>query len=186
MVRDLWYHLATTFKMPSVIRQYKYGDKINNEKLYRLTEKISGTKTDRPKLVYTHLVMPHHPLYYDSAGNLYPIEKLGDFHYHDKKRRIEYLQYSNRKLLSLIDKILHSSEKPPVILLAGDHAIRELNESFDDAYQFQTLCAWRMPDGQTIDTYKGESHVNQLRIFMNTQFGQKLPLLKDSTTMIAE
>jgi len=34
--------------------------------------------------------------------------------------------------------------------------------------------------------YNGMSNINQLRILLNNEFGQKLPLLKDSTIFIAE
>lgn len=185
-VKDLWYHLATTFRMPSVIRRYKYADQINNEKLYALTEKVIAQKSNAPKLVYTHLVMPHHPLYYDSAGNLYPISMLGDFHYHDTARRIGYLQYSNRKLLSLIDSIIKASASPPVIFLIGDHGIRELNRRFEDRYQFMTINAMLIPKTDYTGYYTGQSHVNQFRIFLNRQFGQELKLLPDTSYLITE
>ena len=186
IVKDLWYHLATTFRMPSVIHRFKYADQINNEKLYALTEKVISKKSSTPKFVYTHLVMPHHPLYYDSAGNLYPISRLGDFHYHDTARRIGYLQYSNRKLLSLIDSIMKASANPPVIFLIGDHGIRELNKPIDDRYQFMTINAMLIPGSDYAGYYTGQSHVNQFRIFLNRQFKQQLRLLRDTSYLIRE
>ncbi len=186
VVKDLWYHLATSFHMPSVIHRYKYADQINNEKLYALTEKLVSKKSSVPKFVYTHLVMPHHPLYYDSAGNLYPVSMLGDFHYHDTARRIGYLQYSNRKLLTLIDSILKGSASPPVILLMGDHGIRELKKPFDDRYQFMTINAMLIPGSDYAGYYTGQSHVNQFRIFLNRQFKQQLKLLRDTSYLIRE
>lgn len=186
IVKDLWYHLATSFRMPSVIRRYKYADQINNEKLYELTQKVISKKSSVPKFVYTHLVMPHHPLYYDSAGNLYPISQLGDFHYYDTARRIGYLQYSNQKLLSLIDSIMKASANPPVIFLIGDHGIRELKKPFDDRYQFMTINAMLIPGSDYAGYYTGQSHVNQFRIFLNRQFNQQLKLLPDTSYLIRE
>jgi hypothetical protein len=186
IVKDLWYHLATTFQMPSVIRRFKYADQINNEKLYALTQKVISKKGNDPKFVYTHLVMPHHPLYYDSAGNLYPISRLGDFHYYDTARRIGYLQYSNRKLLSLIDTILKGSVNPPVIFLIGDHGIRELKKPFEDRYQYMTINAMLIPGSDYAGYYSGQSHVNQFRNFLNRQFKQELKLLPDTSYLIRE
>ena len=43
-----------------------------------------------------------------------------------------------------------------------------------------------MPDGNNSGFYDGMSNVNQFRVLLNSQFKQKLPLLKDSTNFLIE
>jgi hypothetical protein len=185
IIRDLGYHLATTFKIPSVIKQYKTSDKRNNELLFDKTWNIAG-KAGKPKFVYTHLMMPHHPFFYDSLGNELPIETLVDGHYYDKAARISYLKYANKKLLALIDHILATSASPPIIILMGDHGFREFTEKIDTRYIYMNLNAVLLPDGNYSGFYKGQSNINQLRILLNTEFHQRLPMLRDSTIFIDE
>ena len=186
IARDLWYHLATTFRVPSVIKKYKNSDRYNTEKVYALTLKEAGKKRSSPKFIYTHLMMPHHPLYFDSSGRAYPLSRLVDLHYHNKQMRIGYLQYSNRKLLELCDQIINSSPEPPVILLMGDHGIREFKDPVETRYQFMTLNAILLPGRNYEGFYNGQTHVNHLRIFLNKQLNQNLPLLPDSSVLIKE
>jgi len=186
LMRDLGYHLATTFKMPSMIRKVKYSDLRNNEKIYALTEKISTSKSSQPKFVYSHLMMPHHPFYYDSTGKALPMEMLEDGVYYNKDLRISYLKYSNGQFLKLIDKILAGNKTPPIILFMGDHGFREFKEKVDPKYFYMNLNAIYLPSGNYAGFYTGMTNINQLRVLLNTQFGQHLPMLKDSTIAITE
>ena len=184
--RDLWYHLATDLKLRSVINNYVYGQLRNNEKVYKLTEEIAEKKSDPPKFVYSHLIMPHNPYYFDKVGNPTSIEKLQDYSGANRKDFVEYLQYANKKLLDLIDHIKNKSSQPPVIILMGDHGFRQFNDSTDKKYQFMNLSSIYLPNGSYSSYYDSSSLVNQMRIFLNTQFNQKLTLLKDSTVFIQQ
>lgn len=184
--RDLWYHLATDLKLRSVINNYVYGQLRNNEKVYKLTEEIAEKKSNVPKFVYSHLIMPHNPYYFDKVGNPTSIEKLQDYSGANRKDFVEYLQYANKKLLDLIDHIKNKSSQPPVIILMGDHGFRQFNDSTDKKYQFMNLSSIYLPNGSYSSYYDSSSLVNQMRIFLNTQFNQKLTLLKDSTVFIQQ
>jgi len=186
LMRDLGYHLATTFKLPSMIRKVKYSDLRNNEKIIRLTEKVITEVPANPKFVYTHLMMPHHPFYYDSTGKPLPMEFLEDGHYYNKELRISYLKYSNGEFLKLIDKILKGNKSPPIILFMGDHGYREFREKVDPKYFYMNLNAILIPNGDYSRFYSGMSNINQLRVLLNTQFNQHLAMLKDSTIAITE
>lgn len=184
--RDLWYHLATDLKLRSVINKYVYGQLRNNEKVYKLTEEIAEKKFDSPKFVYSHLIMPHNPYYFDKDGNPTSIEKLQDYSGANRKDFVEYLQYANKELLTLVDHIKNKSSQPPVIILIGDHGFRQFNDSTDKKYQFMNLSSMYLPNGNYSSYYDSSSLVNQMRIFLNTQFNQRLPLLKDSTVFIKQ
>lgn len=185
IMKDLGYHLVTTLKIPFMVKKYLTLDLINNQKIYSATQKTVHKKANKPKFVYTHLVMPHHPFFYDSTGKQLPLELLQDEFYYDKNARISYLKYTNNELLKLIDEIKISSREP-VIFLVGDHGIREIKESFDQRYLFINLNAILLPERNYDKLYKGMSNVNIFRFFLNEQFQQKLPLLEDSTIMITD
>jgi hypothetical protein len=186
IIRDLGYHLITTFRMPSMIRKIKYGEKRNNEKIYEATLKTATEKTGRPKFVYTHLLMPHYPYYFDSLGQEMPVSKLEDIFYKDKNLYLGYLKYANGRYLQLIDHILKNSMNPPVIILMSDHGFREFSEKVEDKYHYMNLQTLLLPSKDYTPYYKGLTPVNLLRIFLNQQFHQQLKMMPDSTISIRE
>ena len=190
--RDLGFHLITTLKLKWVMSKFYYEPLTNTEKVYELTKKIAAKKTTTPKFVYTHLIMPHYRYYYNSKGQPAPFEKIIDDSYCiDKNAYIEYLQYTNGKLLSLIDQIKKSSEKPPVIILMSDHGYRQFLspediKQVDKKYYFMSLNAINFPNGNYSLFYDSMSNVNQFRVILNSLFHQKLSILKDSTIFLAQ
>jgi hypothetical protein len=157
-----------------------------NDEILDLTAKIAAEKINEPKFVYTHLMMPHYPYYFDSKGNPLPIEKLGGLNRTNAKDYTEYLQYGNKRLLELIDKILAGSVSPPLIIVLSDHGFRHPEKNVDPAYDFINLNAVYFPDGNYSRFYDGISNVNQFRLIFNQYFGQQLPMLKDSTTSLRD
>ena len=100
---------------------------------------------------------------------------------------LSYLQYCNTKLIQLVDHILSNTSRPPVILLMSDHGFREFaHDSVNHKYHFMNLNAMYLPQKQYRNFYKGVSTVNLFRILLNAQFGQNLPLLKDSSSFLME
>lgn len=186
IMKDLGYHFITTLKIPFLVKKQLIADRVNNQKIIAATQKTIHQKNNKPKVVYTHLMMPHHPFFYDSTGKEVPMELLKDEFYFDKGARISYLKYTNNVLLKLVDEILSYSKEKPVIFLISDHGIREIRDKFDPHYQFMNLNAVLFPDSNYDGFYKGMSNINLFRHFLNKQFQQHLPLLKDSTIMIVD
>jgi hypothetical protein len=184
--KEIAFHLATTFKLNFIIKYLRNFDLKNNSKLYSLTKDIAEQPSGRPKFVYTHLVMPHYPYYFDSLGKPVSFLTLSDDHARDKKAFLSYLKYANQKYLELIDYILAHSPKPPIILLMSDHGLREFNEPVDQKYHFMNLNTLLLPDSNYHSFYTGMSNVNQFRALLNTEYGQRLPMLKDSVIFIRE
>lgn len=179
---DLGFHFASKKIIERILKDNVYT--INT--IEAKTKKIAAEKTGQPKFVYTHFLMPHHPYFFDSSGREASIEKLEDSYKMDKKAYIEYLLYTNKKILGLVDHIKTVSAKPPAIILMSDHGFRQSNDSSQNKYHFMTLNAIHLPTNNYKSFYDGMSHVNQFRIFLNTQFRQQLPLLKDSSIFIWE
>ena len=184
--RDLGYHLVTTFKVRPINPYPIDQDLKNNEILYAETIKAAKTTSKTPKFIYTHLTMPHNPYYYDSTGTAIPLDKLTKEYAFDRKAAVQYIVYTNRKFLSLIDTILASSPKPPIILLLSDHGFREIKEEEYRNTMFLNLNTVYFPDKDYTGFYRGMSNVNLFRLLLNKYFGQKLPFLKDSAIFLSD
>ena len=63
--RDIRFNLITKWKSGSELRKLTYSTLHNNNNIYKLTWNIANEKSTRPKFVYSHLMMPHYPYYYD-------------------------------------------------------------------------------------------------------------------------
>jgi phosphoglycerol transferase MdoB-like AlkP superfamily enzyme len=129
-------------------------------------------------------MMPHYPYYYDKNGNEFPFELLIEGNQVNQHNYIEYLQYSNKKLLELVDHILKNSSTPPLIILMGDHGFRHISEAIDPKYYFCNLVSVHLPGNNYKAFTDSLTNVNLLRTVLNTSFGQRLPYLKDSTIIM--
>ncbi len=158
----------------------------NNTMMDSLIRKTSMARSEEPRFVFSQLIMPHHPYFYDSLGNKRNPEELSTDSLQEKQNFIQYLVYTNKKLLSLTDHILSTSKNLPVIILMSDHGYRKFSDTALNNYQFMTLNAVYFPDKNYSGFYDGMSTVNQLRVLLNNRFGQNLPMLKDSSSFFIE
>jgi hypothetical protein len=182
--KEMRFLLVTKFKSKKQIKENAFYNRTNNEKLFRLTVQTAEEKTKQPKFVLTHLMMPHYPYYYDKNGNEFSFESLAEGNQNSQQHYIEYLQYSNKKLLELVDHILKNSSMPPVIILMGDHGFRHFNAPVDPKYYFCNLVTVHLPGGNYSAFTDSLTNVNLLRTVLNTSFGQHLPYLKDTAIIM--
>jgi hypothetical protein len=180
--RDIWFNFASKKQLDHVKRNVLFM----NEKLEDAFSKAAEQKTTQPKFVYTHLCLPHHPFYFYGNGNPVPADSINDDRSVNKRAYLEYLKYANKKYLAFIDHILQNASRPPVIILMSDHGFRQFTDNTDHSYYFKILNAVLLPNKNYSGFYSGMSSVNQFRLILNNQFGQHLPLLKDSTTFFRE
>jgi arylsulfatase A-like enzyme len=129
--------------------------------------------------------MPHPPYYFKKEGTEASNETLIKQNTFNKEQYIEYLIYTNTKLLSLIDHIKESTVNP-IIILMSDHGFCQFPDTTKTNYRFFNLNAIYLPSGDYKGFYEGMTNVNQFRTILNTVFGQKMPILKDSTIVIHE
>ena len=184
--RDIRFNLITKWKSGSELRKLTYSTLHNNNNIYKLTWNIANEKSTRPKFVYSHLMMPHYPYYYDENENELPFERLVEGNQVNQKDYIRYLQYSNKKLLDLIGHIQQSSATPPIIVLMGDHGFRHFTQPVKNDYYFLNHISVNMP-GQNFAAFTDSlTSVNLFRTILNTQFRQSLPMLKDSTIYLKD
>jgi phosphoglycerol transferase MdoB-like AlkP superfamily enzyme len=179
--KELRFNLVSKLNSEKEQRRVIYTPLNNNNRLIELTENTASLRSPKPKFVLTHLMMPHYPYYFNSKGELFPFDQLGEGNQHRKENYIEYLQYCNGKLLQLIDNIHKSSLKKPVIVLLGDHGFRHLPAEINTDYFFNNLIAVSTPDSNNHFLPDNVSNVNVFRSLLNKQFNQQLPYLADST-----
>ena len=151
-----------------------------------LLKKTAAIPHSKPRFIFSQLILPHHPYYYDSMGNRRKNLDQSPVVQQEKDDYIQYLIYTNKKLLKLVDSIQQTSKTPPIIMLMSDHGYRRFADKKYDDFQFMTLNTIYLPNKNYAGFYDGLSNVNQLRVLLNTQFGQKLPMLKDSSSFYIE
>ncbi len=186
LTERLEYDLGARFASSSKIDDLVYENVRINQSLIDGTEKIAQTPSDQPRFVYTHLLLPHHPYFFNRNGKAVPRQQLGDEHKSDTAAYREYLLYSNTRLLALVDQIRKGAKKPPVILLLSDHGFHQFRQPVPERYAFMNLNAVLLPPNYRSDFRNGMTSVNEFRVLFNTLFQQRLPLLPDSTHYLKE
>ncbi|MBL7738082.1 MAG: sulfatase-like hydrolase/transferase [Chitinophagaceae bacterium] len=152
-----------------------------NNDIFEVTKNLAATRSDEPKFVYAHFMMPHFPYYFDSKGHQLPLEKLLKSRKENAEAYIEYLQYCNTRILELAEYILARSPNPPVIMLLSDHGFRHPEKKADRRYDFMNFNAIYLPGKNYHHFHDSLTSVNHFRVFFNSCFNQRFPLLKDST-----
>lgn len=158
----------------------------SNVKAFNTLNNSFSIKSGNPRFVYTHLIMPHYPYYFDKNGVFRNYSGMEDIDEKNLAHYVEYLQYTNKLLLNLIDTIIAKSKNPPIILLLSDHGFREYPRKVHSKYMFINKLAVYLPGRNYSSFYNNISNVNVFRALFNSQFQQKFPMLNDSTILIRQ
>jgi hypothetical protein len=181
--KDLIFHLAFTLKWGWAYRNYLDNLRDDLEYQYKTTIEQSMER-GKPRFIYTHFIMPHYPYLYNEEGTPQPVEPALNG---GKKEYLGFLQYGNKRLLSLIDTIQKNDRTAPTIILMSDHGFTKYDSrETDSSYNFKNIFNIYITDrnyGSFSDTI---SNVNVFRILLNSRFNQRLPLLKDSSFFLTE
>ncbi|MFM6926655.1 MAG: sulfatase-like hydrolase/transferase, partial [Ferruginibacter sp.] len=155
---------------------------IDNKRSEELLIRDASEKKQSPRFVYAHFMMPHGPYYYDSLGNKNPFEKISDHNlWQDKTLFVSYIKYVNRRMMNMVDSIVKHSPQA-IIVVMGDHGFRSFNsKQMDQPLRFDNLCMARFPNGNYAAMKNKWSNVNLFRYLFNSQFGQNMPYLADSS-----
>ncbi|MCX6570917.1 MAG: hypothetical protein NT006_05775 [Candidatus Aminicenantes bacterium] len=95
--------------------------------------------TQRPIFAYAHLMITHPPAFLDREGKRRTFGLLSAAGY---KQQIEY---AGKVISSVIDRILTSSSRPPIVILQGDHGSRIGKKEWRQKEQFSVLNAIYLP-----------------------------------------
>jgi hypothetical protein len=135
---------------------------------------------DGPKFVYAHISVPHFPYVFGPNGEImtdsgfYGAEN-GDAvnQEHQEQGYINQVQYINMRIIPILQTIINESKNPPIIVLMGDHGLKNNNKSTN-------LNVYYLPNGYE-DLYEKITPVNSFRVIFNEYFGADYPLLPDLT-----
>ncbi len=165
-------------------RNFYFHDVDNKYTEKMLLQKVRE-KTEKPRFVYAHFMMPHGPYYYDSFGNKNPYQKISSYTlWNDKGLFVSYLEYANKRMENMLDNIT-GKNPDAVIIVMGDHGYREYaDKRIFQPFRYDNLCAVRFPDNNHISFKDSWSNVNLFRYLFNCQFNQHMPYLSDSTVVL--
>ena len=165
--------------------------------LYILKNHPEMTEEPGPTFVFAHVEAPHPPFVFGPDGEKVVYETtFNDFDANWLIRRgrltfSEYLKayaeqvtFINKEVKKAVEGILSRSERPPVIIILGDHGPRSMlvwHDPDDTFYgeSLTNLSAFYLPGGATELLYEEISPVNVFRIVLNRYFGTDLEVLPD-------
>jgi hypothetical protein len=155
--------------------------------LYTLNELGEVPRLPGPKFVYAHILFAHTPFVFGPHGE--PVNPDRRFHmwvHGDLQENVDgyrnQVNYLNTQLKTAIERIIERSERPPVILIHGDHGpgMKDYGiEGLDLQERFGILYAMLLPGGGQEKLAQTSSLVNAYRVIFNHCFGAGYPILKD-------
>lgn len=132
-----------------------------------------------PKFVFAHLMIPHPPYLFREDGSIetdsrYYREALGqpvneELYLEGYRRQVIFLE---QPLLEIVDQILQNSDVEPIIIIQGDHGIRDEN-------RLDILNAIYLPENFQGELYPSITPVNTFRLVLNGIFNTSYGLLPD-------
>lgn len=128
-------------------------------------------KVEGPLFLFAHVLPPHPPYFFDRDGE--PLEQGDDM----KAMYLEQLRFVNRKVKEMIERVLAVSERPPVIVVQGDHG-PFLDENDPVYYASENLNALLVPGSEGL-FYSGMTPVNSFRLILDELFGTGFGRLPD-------
>ncbi|HUR09839.1 MAG TPA: sulfatase-like hydrolase/transferase [Flavitalea sp.] len=181
--RDFFWRVQVRNKGTEALLAWLSGSiRYGNEKMISLTKQASASKTDQPKFIYTHLIMPHAPYVFDSAGKKNVVDYSSPEISEIKKQQgyLQYLQYTTGRAKELVQEILINTNGEAVIIIMSDHGYRDrqtMNGCIDLNNNFQAVY---LPSHQYKYYYNSISSVNQFRVLFNSLFATHFALLPDT------
>jgi hypothetical protein len=141
-------------------------------------------KISQPIFVYAHMALPHSPFVFDENGNSVDFSsKIMDDEI-TKKRYIDQLKFTNKKVIELVESLLSKSENHPIIIIQSDHGERTgidwENPTNDMLMQgFNNLNAYYLPNSSENLVYDSISPVNSFRLIFNEYFNANFEVIDD-------
>jgi hypothetical protein len=171
-----------------------FWNEIKRRKVHYIFDTLEAIpEEDSPKFVFIHIFSPHIPLVFGpkgearTPGQIYGIQGIrgsgqdGELYSREYRDETSYL---NRRLEAAIGHILDNSERPPVIIIQGDHGSRRYLD-WDSAEntcmqeRMAILNAYYLPGVEEEMLYPGISPVNSFRVVLDSYFGAEMGLLAD-------
>lgn len=156
----------------------RYGGHI--ELQTNILDQLPGVASiGEPTFTFAHLLIPHHPYIFGPEGEIRsdpgffsgedstPID--------DRYQRIGYtggVEFVNQRMLEIVEYLIEGSDRPPIIVIQGDHGLRDDN-------RFEVLSAYYLPGSEGPLAYSEITPVNTFRLIFDRYFGTGHGLLPD-------
>ncbi len=148
---------------------------------FLLSQMVDAASLRGPKFVFVHILIPHVPYVFAANGSINTDAAFfsgKDWGAADEEHTIGgyvgEVQFINDRILQAVDEILARSESTPIIILQGDHGLRDDNRQ-------KILNAYLLPDIDQEKMYSSISPVNTFRFIFDEYFGADLGLLQDES-----
>jgi len=153
-----------------------------NRILFVLDELPRLAKVKGPKFVYVHMLIPHPPNIFLADGSMnldtdyynFGIGKGKNGQY-NIEGYINNTKFINSRLPDVVRDIIKYSDRPPVIIIQGDHGYQLPD------IQHSILNAYYLPNENISYPYPTITPINTFRIVFNNYFGTNYPLLDDKS-----
>ena len=149
-------------------------------------------QSNKPKFVFAHINLPHHPYSYDSNGKLIEYSETDEEldEKESNKRYIYQLKYTNKKIMELIPKLISSSEHKPIIIISSDHGwafSHHFEKPLENNREYliqrhNNFEAFYLPNNEK--SYNEITPVNIFRKIFNDNFNTELELLENTAIFV--
>lgn len=195
--KDVIIHLNKKLLIENTFFEYSKGSFLNHIP-YNKAQEIFGTKMgshfiynqsvinffyddisqkqNKPRFIYTHLLMPHPPYLFSTSGVRNFREAYKVTRDKQSKYYIEYVNYTNQVVYNMINSILNKNRNS-IIIITSDHGDR-FSEKRSSRLDFSNLFAVYKPDKNYTGFSDSINTVNIFRTLLNNQFKQNLSILQ--------
>ena len=180
-----WWFVTGKYSINFLKEHFMYRKDGYNRQLEKDVLQTAATPATKPRFCYAHFLLPHGQFYRDSSGALNSPEKILNLKYlADKSLYLAYLKYTNNIIKGLVKK-LNQKDPNAIVIIMSDHGFYDYIPDSYHPYNYDNICFVRFP--VAVDTVNlPRSNVNFFRHLFNSQFGQNLPYVKDSTMYVIE
>lgn len=163
---------------------------VQRERFWYQVEKLKQlTKIEKPTFAFAHFLIPHPPYVFDADGGSVSI--LKERSRTEEVNYLNQLRYTNKVIRELVDSLLNSPGKKPIIVIQSDEGPYPPNY---DHRKVQDLSSQRLrqkfailnalylpdlPERPDNGLYPDMSPVNSFRLVLNLYFGTDFSLLPD-------
>jgi hypothetical protein len=149
-----------------------FNERILSSNRAALDEAVKPNQLLKPQFTYAHLFMPHTPFGFDSTGNIIP-PSVGKTAAQDCDDYLQYMVYTNKLMITFLDRLIKSTNGESVIVLASDHGYRASCSTTLSTAKHSVLLSYYLPAGyEKIKDIPGASNMQTFSILFNTIFPQ--------------
>ena len=180
-----WLFQTGKFSLAIWRKKYLYQHETNNQYSQKMVVNSTNEAKAAPTFCYAHFMLPHWPFYRDSTGAYNSDEIIANGSLvNNKALYLSYLKYTNFVIESLVDSIT-GKDSVAIVIVMSDHGFRSYkNTATFEPFNFDNICAVRMPSGQHTVYKERWSAVNFFRYIFNAGYGQNIPYLNDSSIVL--